>query len=66
MSPRLETHGLLVKMTDGHRRRNPLVKIAADAASDMIRFAFCLTPVARSRVTAGVLGQTSGGAKTGC
>jgi P27 family predicted phage terminase small subunit len=43
-------HGLLIKTVDGNARRNPLVKIAADAAEDMLRFAgeFGLTPVART------------------
>jgi hypothetical protein len=31
-------HDLLVKSADGNARRNPLVKIAADAASDMVRY----------------------------
>jgi P27 family predicted phage terminase small subunit len=56
MSDRDENmHGLLVKTTDGNARRNPLVKIAADAAEDMLRFAgeFGLTPVARTRLAAG-------------
>ena len=49
-------HGLLVKSADGNARRNPLVKIAADAAADMLRYAgeFGLTPVARSRLAFGV------------
>jgi P27 family predicted phage terminase small subunit len=48
-------HGLLVKTTDGNARRNPLLKIAADAAEDMLRFAgeFGLTPVARTRLASG-------------
>ncbi|MBR1174877.1 phage terminase small subunit P27 family [Bradyrhizobium sp. KB893862 SZCCT0404] len=47
-------HGLLVKTADGNARRNPLVKIASDAAEDMLRFAgeFGLTPVARTRLAA--------------
>jgi len=47
-------HGLLIKTVDGNAKRNPLVKIAADAAEDMLRFAgeFGLTPVARSRLGA--------------
>jgi P27 family predicted phage terminase small subunit len=50
------THGLLIRTTEGNPRRNPLVKIAADSAGDMIRFAgeFGMTPVARSRIAAGV------------
>jgi P27 family predicted phage terminase small subunit len=53
------THGLLIKGTDGNAKRNPLVKIAADAAADMVRYAneFGLTAVARSRLAAGVYGQ---------
>jgi P27 family predicted phage terminase small subunit len=41
-----------VKTVDGNPRRNPLVKIAADAAEDMLRFAgeFGLTPIARTRL----------------
>jgi P27 family predicted phage terminase small subunit len=56
MADRDETmHGLLIKATDGNARRNPLIKIAADAAEDMLRFAgeFGLTPVARTRLAAG-------------
>jgi P27 family predicted phage terminase small subunit len=50
---------LLVKSGDGNLRRNPMVKIANDAARDMLTFAseFGLTPVARSRLAAGVGGQ---------
>ena len=44
-------HGLLIKTTDGDARRNPLVKIASDAAEDMLRFAG--EPVARTRLAAG-------------
>ena len=56
-------HGLLIKTTDGNARRNPLVKIAADAAEDMLRFAgeFGLTPVARTRLAAGGFGPSSPG-----
>ena len=41
-----------VKTVDGNPRRNPLVKIAADAAEDMLRFAgeLGLTPIARTRL----------------
>ena len=40
-------HGLVVRFTDGNAGRNPLVKIAADAAEDMLRLReFGLTPVA--------------------
>jgi phage terminase small subunit len=46
-------HGLLVKTIGGDTRRNSLVKIAADAAADMIRLAgeFGLTPVANETGT---------------
>ncbi|OKO68072.1 hypothetical protein AC629_42360 [Bradyrhizobium sp. NAS80.1] len=55
-------HGLLVKSADGNARRNPLVKIAADAAADMLRYAgeFGLTPVARSRLAVGVHPKSPG------
>jgi P27 family predicted phage terminase small subunit len=54
-----QTHALMIKTQDGNARRNPLVKIAADAAADMVRFAneFGLTAVARSRLAAGVYRQ---------
>jgi P27 family predicted phage terminase small subunit len=47
--------GLLVKAPDGTARRNPLVKIAADASFAMLRFAneFGMGPAARSRIAAG-------------
>jgi P27 family predicted phage terminase small subunit len=53
------TRGLLVKRQDGNAARNPLVQIAANAAADMVRYAgeFGLTPVARSRIAAGVYEQ---------
>jgi P27 family predicted phage terminase small subunit len=53
------TKGLLVKTVEGNARANPLVKIAADAADAMVAAAgqFGLTPVARSRLAAGVGGQ---------
>jgi P27 family predicted phage terminase small subunit len=48
--------GLIIKSVDGNPRRNPLLKIAADAANQMLTFAaeFGLTPVARNRIAAGV------------
>jgi P27 family predicted phage terminase small subunit len=54
-------HGLLVKTVDGNARRNPLVKIAADAASDMLRYAgeFGLTPIARARLGAAGYGPSA-------
>ena len=30
------TGALLIKTVDGHAKRNPLIKIAADAAADML------------------------------
>jgi P27 family predicted phage terminase small subunit len=50
------THGLLVKRRDGNDARNPLVKIAADAAADMVKYAaaFGFSPAARARIAAGV------------
>jgi P27 family predicted phage terminase small subunit len=58
-----QMHGLLIKTTDGNARRNPLVKIAADAAEDMLRHAghFGLTPVARTRLAASGYGPSSPG-----
>ena len=54
-----QTHALLIKTQAGDARKNPLVRIAADAAADMVRYAgeFGLTAVARSRLAAGVYGQ---------
>jgi P27 family predicted phage terminase small subunit len=54
-------HGLIIKSADGNPRRNPLVRVAADAAADMVSYAseFGLSPVARSRLAAGVGGQPS-------
>jgi P27 family predicted phage terminase small subunit len=48
------THGLLIRTVDGNAKRNPLVKIASDAAEDMLRAAneFGLTPIARARLGA--------------
>jgi P27 family predicted phage terminase small subunit len=45
--------GLLVETQEGNKRRSPLVKIAADAAVDMVRHAsqFGLAPAARSRIS---------------
>jgi P27 family predicted phage terminase small subunit len=56
------THGLLVKRQDGNAARNPLVLIASNAAADMVRYAgeFGLTPVARSRIAAGVYAEPAG------
>jgi P27 family predicted phage terminase small subunit len=59
------TQGLLVKGADGHPRASPLVRIARDAAGDMIRYAseFGMTPVARARIAAGPYGEPPGGGK---
>jgi P27 family predicted phage terminase small subunit len=48
------TKGLLLKTAAGDPRRNPVIKVARDAAMDMLRFAgeFGLTPVARARLGA--------------
>ena len=48
-------HGLLVRGSEGQARTNPLAKIAADAAADMVKFAaeFGFSPAARSRIAAG-------------
>jgi P27 family predicted phage terminase small subunit len=41
--------------TTGDLRRHPLIKVVADAASDMVRFSgeFGLTPIARERISRG-------------
>jgi P27 family predicted phage terminase small subunit len=51
--------GLMIKGSAGSPMANPLVKIARCAAADMVHFAgeFGMTPVARSRLAAGVGGQ---------
>jgi P27 family predicted phage terminase small subunit len=48
------TAGLLIRTKDGNLRRNPVIKIANDAALNMLRFAseFGLSPVARARLGA--------------
>jgi P27 family predicted phage terminase small subunit len=48
------TKGLLIKTAAGDPRRNPVLKIARDAATDMLKFSgeFGLTPVARARLGA--------------
>jgi P27 family predicted phage terminase small subunit len=59
------THGLLIKTMEGNPRRNPLVKIVADSADAMVRYAgeFGMTPLARSRLAAGIGGQPAGPSK---
>jgi phage terminase small subunit len=62
------THGLMVKRaSDGNPMRNPLVAIASNAASDMLRYAseFGLTALARSRIGSGGGYETPGGGKFG-
>ena len=48
----LANEGLLDTTLQGDKRRHPLIKVIADAASDMVRYAgeFGLTPVARTRI----------------
>lgn len=59
------TRALLIKDATGNPRQNPLVRTAAHAAGDMLRYAgeFGLTPVARARLAAGPFGQPPGGGK---
>jgi P27 family predicted phage terminase small subunit len=57
-----ETKGLTIRGSSGNSMQNPLVKIARNAAADMVRFAgeFGMTPVARSHLSAaGGLGGPS-------
>jgi len=48
------TGALMIRNTSGGPQANPLVKIAANAARDMVKYAseFGLTPVARARIAA--------------
>jgi P27 family predicted phage terminase small subunit len=57
------TGALLIKSTLGDPRANPLIRVANNAAADMIRFAgeFGMTPSARARVRAGVAWREGGG-----
>jgi P27 family predicted phage terminase small subunit len=57
------TKGLLIQTKDGTPRRNPVLKVAIDAASNMLRFAgeFGLTPVARARLGSAGWKPTGGG-----
>jgi P27 family predicted phage terminase small subunit len=50
------THALLIRGSKGQARNNPLIQIAREAASDMVRFAseFGFSPAARSRIAAGI------------
>jgi P27 family predicted phage terminase small subunit len=56
------TGALLIKSAVGDARVNPLVKVAQGAADSMLRLAgeFGFTPVARSRIAAGVYAQPKG------
>ena len=51
-----ELDRLTVTTDKGDLRRHPLIKVIADAASDMVRFSgeFGLTPVARTRIAQGI------------
>jgi P27 family predicted phage terminase small subunit len=55
-SETLANEGLLDTTLQGDKRRHPLIKVIADAASDMVKFSgeFGLTPVARTRIAKGI------------
>jgi phage terminase small subunit len=57
------TSALLIRGADGAPRVNPLTKIAAHAASDMIAYAglFGMSAAARARISAGVSHEPGGG-----
>jgi len=57
------TGALLIKSALGDPRANPLIRIADNAAADMIRCAgeFGMTPSARARVRAGIAWREGGG-----
>jgi P27 family predicted phage terminase small subunit len=59
------TGGLLVKCADGNAGANPLVRIAAHAARDMVSFAgeFGMSPLARARIGAGASYEPPPGGK---
>ncbi len=61
------TGALLVRTADGNAKRNPLVKIAADAAADMLAFGsqFGMIPSARVRL-ASRFGPSPPSSSTGC
>jgi P27 family predicted phage terminase small subunit len=52
--------GLLVKSPSGDARRNPLAKISADSAADMVRYAseFGFTAATRAKISAGIGGAS--------
>ena len=58
-----ESKGLTIRGSAGNPIQNPLLKIARNAAADMVRFAgeFGMTPVARSHLSAA--GRLSGPSK---
>jgi P27 family predicted phage terminase small subunit len=62
-SPR--TSGLLIRTMDGNARANPLARIAAAAAADMVRYAaeFGFSPAARARIAAGPFADPPSGGK---
>ena len=51
-----QLESLTVETQAGDLRCHPLIKVVADAASDMVRYAgeFGLTPVARTRIARGI------------
>ena len=58
------THGLIIRSTNTKApMQNPLVLIAKQAASDMVRYAseFGMTAAARARIAAGVYREPQGG-----
>src|SRR4029079_11570849 len=57
-----DARGLLVRNGKGDVRTNPLVRIAGQAAEEMVRFAgeFGMTPAARSKLVAGIGRQPRG------
>lgn len=52
-------NGFIIRRRNGEAGSNPLVRAAQRAATEMLRFAseFGMTPVARARIAAGVLGE---------
>jgi P27 family predicted phage terminase small subunit len=56
--------GLLVRGSEGQAKTNPLLKIASEAAADMLRFSaeFGFSPAARARIAGGLgFGKPSDG-----
>jgi P27 family predicted phage terminase small subunit len=60
-------NGLLLKARNGLPVNNPLIKLAAHAANDMVRYAteFGLTPSARARIATGPIASTKANKFTG-